>query len=112
MKEVLLSNLFAQTQPSAGIGQFLIPLIFFFLIFYFLLIRPQQKRIKAHREFLSKLKKGDDVITSSGIYGKVVGITDKVVTLEVDKDVKIKIDKSFIQGYWMEDKKKEEEKKQ
>jgi preprotein translocase subunit YajC len=107
MKETLLINIIGQSQPTAGFGQLLIPLVFFFLIFYFLLIRPQQKRMKAHREFLNKLKKGDEVITSSGIYGKVIGISDRTVLLEIDKDVKIKIDKSYIQGYWIEEKKED-----
>jgi len=107
MKETILTNIIGQSQPATGLGQLLIPLIFFFLIFYFLLIRPQQKRIKSHREFLKKLKKGDEVITSSGIYGKVIGISDRTVLLEIDKDVKIKIDKSHIQGYWFEEKKEE-----
>lgn len=107
MKEALLINIFSQSQPGGGFGQLLIPLVFFFLIFYFLLIRPQQKRMKAHREFLSRLKKGDEVVTSSGIYGKVIGLTDRAVLLEIDKDVKIRISKSHIQGYWVEEKKED-----
>lgn len=110
MKNLLLIEGISQTnQPQGGFIQFLIPLVFFFLIFYLLLIRPQQKRLKAHREFLSKLEKGDEVITSSGIYGKIVGITDTVVTLEIAEGVKIKINKNHIQGYW--NPKKKEEKK-
>ncbi len=107
MKEAFLINMIGQTSAAGGVGQLLIPLVFFFLIFYFLLIRPQQKRIKSHREFLSKLKKGDEVITSSGIYGKVIGISDRTVLLEIDKEVKIKIAKSHIEGYSTEEKKEE-----
>ena len=61
----------------------LLPLVLMFLVFYILLIRPQQKRTKQHKDFLSSLKKGDEVVTSGGIHGKVTGITENVVTLEV-----------------------------
>jgi len=98
-------NLFANTgeNPSPVRGQgsmfdFLIPLIFFFLIFYLLLIRPQSKRKKEHEQFLQGLKKGDEVVTSSGIYGKVYGITDRVVTLEIADGIRIKIEKPYILG--------------
>lgn len=97
---LILESVVQANQPQSGFAQFVIPLLFFFLIFYFLLIRPQQKRMKTHREFLSKLKKGDEVITSSGMYGKIVGITESIVTLEIAEGVKIKIDKGHIQGYW------------
>lgn len=85
--------------PQAGGGAALagfIPLIVIFAIFYFLLIRPQQKQLKEHRQTLDSLKVGDNVVTSSGIHGKITGLTEKVVTLEIAKDVKIKIEKSSI----------------
>ena len=65
--------------PGGGMMGALLPLLLMFLVFYILLIRPQQKRTKEHREFLSALKKGDEVMTSGGIYGKVTGITELVV---------------------------------
>jgi len=84
---------------SAG-GMFgaLAPLLLMFLVFYFLLIRPQQKRAKQHRDFLTALEKGDEVITSGGLHGKVTGITDNVVTLEIADKVRIKIQKANIAG--------------
>ena len=65
----------AMSQPSA-IEQ-LMPFVFVFLIIYFLLIRPQQKRHKRHQDFLSKIKMGDKVLTSGGIFGTIGGITDQ-----------------------------------
>jgi preprotein translocase subunit YajC len=67
-----------------------------FLIFYFLIIRPQQKRAREHQKLIESLKKGDKVITSSGIHGKVVGLDDRTVLLEVDDGVKIKFEKAAI----------------
>ncbi|MEE4603566.1 MAG: preprotein translocase subunit YajC, partial [Desulfobacteraceae bacterium] len=63
---------------GGGAGGFggLIPIILMFVIFYFLLIRPQQKRNKEHKEMISNLKKGDRIITSGGIYGRVTGLDD------------------------------------
>lgn len=80
------------------------PFIILGLIFYFLLIRPQQKRHKQHREFLSNIKRGDEVLTNSGIYGQIEGITDEFVILEVAKDVRIRIIKSQISSYTTESK--------
>ena len=76
----------------------LIPLILMFVIFYFLLIRPQQKRAKQHQEFLNSLKKGDNVVTAGGIIGKVLDIDGDVVTLDLGINVKIKVLKNSIAG--------------
>lgn len=76
----------------------LIPLVLMFVIFYFLLIRPQQKRAKEHRELLQALKKGDYVVTSGGLYGKIVGLTDQVVTLEVAENMRVKVARSYVAG--------------
>ncbi|MBI5286852.1 MAG: preprotein translocase subunit YajC [Deltaproteobacteria bacterium] len=72
------------------------PLIFIFVIFYFLLIRPQQKKAKEHREMLEKLQKGDMVITSGGLYGKITGIAEDAITLEVADNVRVKVAKEHI----------------
>ena len=82
---------------AQGIGAFL-PLILMFVVFYFLLIWPQQKKAKAHKQVLSNLQKGDTVVTSSGIYGTITGITDTVVTLEIAEKVRIKVARSSIAG--------------
>lgn len=76
----------------------LLPLILIFLIFYFLLIRPQQKRMKEHQKFLSELRPGMKVFTSGGIVGKIVKIEGDIVWLEVDKDTNIPVVKAYIAG--------------
>jgi preprotein translocase subunit YajC len=75
--------------PSALVS--FIPLALVFVVFYLLLILPQQKKAKQHREMLEKLKKNDEVMTAAGIYGKVVALTDTVVTLEVAPNVRIRV---------------------
>ena len=65
-------------------------------IFYFLLIRPQQKKAKQHQEMLGKLKKNDEVMTSGGIYGRVISLADNVVTLEVAPNVRIRVNRPQI----------------
>jgi preprotein translocase subunit YajC len=72
------------------------PLILIFVVFYFLLILPQQKKAKEHKQMLESIEKGDDVITSGGIHGKVVGVTDQVLTLDIGEKVKIKVSREFI----------------
>jgi preprotein translocase subunit YajC len=82
---------------GGGLGSFL-PLILMFVVFYFLLIWPQQKKSKAHRAVLANLKKGDEVVTSGGLYGTITGITDTVVTLEIAEKVRIKVSRSSVAG--------------
>ena len=82
------------TQGAAGQqGGFtaFIPLILMFVIFYFLLIRPQQKKSKEHQAMISAIKKGDQVVTSGGIHGTVVKVDDTTVTLEIADKVSIKV---------------------
>jgi preprotein translocase subunit YajC len=99
----MLGLAFAMGTPpggAAGGGQSallnIVPLIFMFGIFYFLLIRPQQKRAKEHRALLEAIKKGDQVVTAGGLHGKVSAIDEAVVTLEVATGVNIKVDKGHI----------------
>lgn len=73
-----------------GIKTF-IPLILMFVIFYLLLIRPQQKRQKEHKALLSGLKRGDDIITAGGVMGRITNVADTVVTVEVAEKVRIKV---------------------
>lgn len=86
-------------QDGGGILVWL-PWILIFVIFYFLLIRPQQKRQKEHRMLLDSLRKGDKVVTSSGMFGTIVGINDKenIVVLKVSENVKIEFLKTSIAG--------------
>lgn len=76
--------------------QGVLPLVFMFAIFYFLLIRPQQKKAKEHRALLDALTKGDQVVTAAGIHGKVTGIDGDIVSLEIASGVVVKITKGFI----------------
>src|SRR5438046_5963628 len=69
----------------------LLPFILICVIMYFMVIRPQQKKTKEHQELLNKLKKNDEVMTSGGIYGKVVALAENVVTLEVAPNVRIRV---------------------
>lgn len=73
-----------------------VPIILIFVIFYFLLIRPQQKKQKQHAELISKLKKGDHAVTTGGIYGIISTVKDNTVLLKVDENVKIEILKNCI----------------
>lgn len=72
------------------------PIIIIFAIFYFMIIRPQQKREKDRRNMLSNLREGDEVITVGGIYGKVLNIKEDVITLDVGDKIKIKVSRSAI----------------
>ena len=83
-------------QPAAW--EMFLPFIFIFFIFYFLIIRPQGKRVKEHEKYITGLKRGDAVFTNSGILGTIDGMTDSVVTLEVANGVKIKFLRKQIAG--------------
>jgi len=85
----------------------LLPLIVIFLIFYFIVIRPQSKAEAKRREFINNLKRGDIVVLSSGIIGKVSEIVGRTVFLEVSKDVRIRVLKDAIQGPYIEQKPQE-----
>ena len=83
---------------GSGIGQF-IPLILIFVIFYFFLIRPQQKKIKDHKAMVASLKRGDEVITSGGIVGKIERVLDDdKVELKISENVVIEVIRSTIQS--------------
>jgi preprotein translocase subunit YajC len=82
---------------AAGFTGF-IPLILMFVIFYFLLIRPQQKKTKEHREMIASLKKGDRIITSGGIYGRITGLDDSTLTVEIADKVRVKVARGNVGG--------------
>jgi len=84
------------TQPD--LIQTLLPFLFMGVIFYFLLIRPQQKRQKQHQQLLSNLKTGDRVVTSSGIHGLIANVKETTFLLKVADNVKIEVDKSAVSG--------------
>ncbi len=76
----------------------IIMLVIMFAIFYLLLIRPQQKRAKQHKELVENLKSGDQVVTAGGIHGKIVAVQDDIVTLEIASNVRIKVNRPSIVG--------------
>ena len=69
-----------------------------FAIFYFLLIRPQQKKAKQHKQLLAAIKKGDRVVTGGGLHGLVTGLTEDVVTIEIAPKVRVKVSRGSISG--------------
>ena len=76
-----------------------LPFVLIFVFFYFLILRPQQKQGKQRKQMLSELKRGDDIITSGGIYGKIINVAeDDLITLEVAKGLSIRISRSGIAG--------------
>ena len=82
-------------QAGGGFAAF-VPLLLMVVIFYFLLIRPQQKKQKEHRSMLAALQRGDTVVTQGGIHGKVTGMTDTVVTLEIADKVRVKVQRGYV----------------
>lgn len=101
----VLSLIAMAAPPNGGSGTSqgswitsLVPLVVIFAIFYFLMIRPQQRQQKKHREMLSALKKGDRVVTRGGMMGTIYGIADTVVTLEVADNIRIKFSRDAISG--------------
>jgi preprotein translocase subunit YajC len=107
VEKLILALIAQQAEGGAGNGQqggwqqmlnmgFFIVVIF--VIIFFLIIRPQQKQQKKHKEMLAALKKGDRVLTSSGIFGTITNMTDTVVTLEISKSIHIRLLRSQIAG--------------
>ena len=82
-------------QGGGGFTAF-VPLILMFVIFYFLLIRPQQKKTKEHREMIGNLRKGDRIVTSGGIHGRITGVSDTTLTVEISDRVRIKVNKGSV----------------
>ena len=91
---------------GSNFAQF-IPLILIFVIFYFFLIRPQQKRVREHKDMVKNLKRGDEVITSGGIIGKVDRVfEDDRIELDIGNSVKVQVIKNTIQGHLKKEVKK------
>ena len=97
---MFISSAYAQGAGGGGSGlQAMLPLVLIFVVFYFLLIRPQQKKMKDHKEMLVNIRRGDTVITGGGITGKVTKVDNEhEVTVEIAKDVKVKVQRSLISG--------------
>lgn len=82
---------------AAGLASFL-PLVLIFVIMYFLMIRPQQKRMKEHRAMVEALKKGDEVVTQGGLVGKITAVRDTELEVEIAAGVKVRVIRSTVTG--------------
>lgn len=90
---------YAQGLSGGGPGPLLqlLPLVMVMVIFYFLLIRPQQQKMKTHRQMIDNLKRNDEVMTGGGLYGRVIELADRVVTLEIAPNVRVRVDRSHVE---------------
>lgn len=79
-----------------------LPFIAIIVVFYFIFFRPQAKQQKKHQQYLTELKKGDEVVTQGGIIGKVVSVEDRTVTLDVGAGNKVRVIKAQVSGAWQE----------
>jgi preprotein translocase subunit YajC len=97
---MFISNAYAQTaaggDPTSGIIMQILPLVLVFVVFYFLLIRPQQQARKRHMDMVAALKKGDVVVTSGGLIGKVKSLQDDEVRLELAPNVDVRVIRATI----------------
>jgi preprotein translocase subunit YajC len=94
-----MMNIILMTQPQGQEANPLmsfLPLLLIVVVFYFFMIRPQMKRQKEVRKFRESLSKGDKVVTTGGIYGKIIEVKETTIVLEIAKDVHIKVDKNGI----------------
>jgi len=89
----------------------LLPIALMFVILYFLMIRPQQKRAREHETMVQNLKRGDDVVTTGGIHGRIQAVADKILTVEIAQNVRIRLDReqvaSVLRGARSEEKERE-----
>lgn len=98
--DFLIANAFAQQAPATpppGIGfTSLLPLIVLFVLFYFFLIRPQMRRDKEHKRMLQALAKGDEIVTTGGLLGRVTEVGDNFIALEIAKDLEVKVQRQSV----------------
>lgn len=93
----LISDALAQTGGDSGSGLFgILPMVLIFVVFYFLLIRPQQKKSKAHKAMVADIAKGDEIVTNGGALGKVIEVDDNFVSVEIADGVVIRIQRMAI----------------
>ncbi len=97
---LFISDAAAQAAGGAGSPGFMsfLPMIALFVIFYFLLIRPQQKRQKEHRNMVAGLAKGDEIVTMGGVLGKITDVDDNFITVEIAKGTEIRVQKMSVQA--------------
>ncbi len=95
--EFIINNAYAQGTGAGapGMGDFVF-LILLFVIFYFLLLRPQMKKAKQHRKLVSELSKGDEVVTAGGVLGRITDVGDDFITLEVAEGLEVKVQRQSV----------------
>ena len=86
----------ADTSPM---WTFVVPMLFMVGIFYFLLIRPQQRKAKEHKQLLDNLKRGDRVITAGGLIGEISSISDQTLTIEIADKVRVEVGRAYVAGF-------------
>ena len=94
--DFLIQNANAQASQATDPFGFLLPMVVIFAAFYFLLIRPQQKKQKAHTALISALKEGDEILTAGGILGKITGVSDHYVVVSISDNTEIKMQRSSV----------------
>jgi len=94
--DFLIQNAHAQGAQQGDAFSFLLPMIIIFAAFYFLLIRPQQKKQKAHTALISSLKAGDEILTAGGILGVITGISEHYAIVKISDNTEVKIQKSSV----------------
>jgi len=89
---------YAQTGGGGAPSPFIqiLPIALVGVVFYFLLIRPQQQKTKAHREMISNLKRNDEIITAGGLYGRVIEVAERIVTVEIAPNIRVRVDRPRI----------------
>lgn len=92
---MMLNSILLQAAAANPIMQFL-PIVLIIVVFYFFMIRPQMKKAKDQKKFVDELKKGDKVVTTAGIHGKIIDMNDTTFVLEVEGGTKIRFDKSAV----------------
>ena len=94
--DFFIQNAHAQGAQQADPFSFMLPMIIIFVAFYFLLIRPQQKKQKAHAALVAALKEGDEVLTAGGILGKITGVSEHYVVVKISDNTEIKMQKASV----------------
>jgi preprotein translocase subunit YajC len=94
--DFFIQNAYAQSAQQGDPFSFLLPMVVIFAAFYFLLIRPQQKKQKAHTALISALKEGDEVLTAGGILGVITGISEHYAIVKISENTEVKIQKSSV----------------
>ncbi len=85
-----------QTQQQGSLIGMFLPMILVFVVFYFLLIRPQQKQAKKHQQMITEMRAGDEIVTRSGFHGRIISLEEGVCTIELGSNVRVKMNKDQV----------------